>query len=205
MTIPQPTAPQPTATERRRTIALAGHNGDSATALAGLEDVDPQARAIALSALQRLTELTDDQLIRASVDSDPGVRRRAVTIAAVHHNIDLEPSLHDSDDSVVEVAAWACGEHEQVSDAILHRLMALVTDSDNPLVREASVAALGAIGDERAVGVIIAACSDKPAIRRRAALALAPFEGPLVDAALQQALIDRDWQVRQAAEDVLQR
>jgi hypothetical protein len=33
-------------------------------------------------------------------------------------------------------------------------------------------------------------------------LALAPFDGDEVDAALQAALADRDWQVRQAAEDV---
>jgi hypothetical protein len=39
-------------------------------------------------------------------------------------------------------------------------------------------------------------------VRRRAVLALAPFEGPDVDAALARARDDRDWQVRQAAEDV---
>ncbi len=50
---------------------------------------------------------------------------------------------------------------------------------------------------------ILRGCSDKPAVRRRAVLALAPFDGNDVDAALQAALTDRDWQVRQAAEDVL--
>ena len=34
-------------------------------------------------------------------------------------------------------------------------------------------------------------------------IALAPFEGSEVDAALEQARTDRDWQVRQAAEDLL--
>jgi hypothetical protein len=33
-------------------------------------------------------------------------------------------------------------------------------------------------------------------------LALAPFEGTEVDAAIDAALTDRDWQVRQAAEDL---
>jgi hypothetical protein len=33
-------------------------------------------------------------------------------------------------------------------------------------------------------------------------IALAPFEGPEVDAALERARADRDWQVRQAAEDL---
>jgi hypothetical protein len=46
------------------------------------------------------------------------------------------------------------------------------------------------------------ACTDKPAIRRRAVLALAPFAGAEVDSAIEAALQDRDWQVRQAAEDI---
>jgi HEAT repeat protein len=70
------------------------------------------------------------------------------------------------------------------------------------LVREACAAALGAIGDPRGLPTILHACTDKPAVRRRAVLALAPFDGDEVDAALQAALADRDWQVRQAAEDV---
>ena len=39
-------------------------------------------------------------------------------------------------------------------------------------------------------------------MRRRAVLALAPFDGDDVRAAVQRALDDRDWQVRQAAEDL---
>ena len=39
-------------------------------------------------------------------------------------------------------------------------------------------------------------------MRRRAILALAPFEGDEVDAALARGRDDRDWQVRQAAEDL---
>ena len=50
---------------------------------------------------------------------------------------------------------------------------------------------------------MLAACDDKPAVRRRAVLALAAFDGPEVEARLHAALTDRDWQVRQAAEDLL--
>ena len=64
------------------------------------------------------------------------------------------------------------------------------------------MAALGAIGDVRGLPAILAATSDKPAVRRRAVIALAPFDGPEVDAALARARDDRDWQVRQAAEDL---
>jgi len=79
----------------------------------------------------------------------------------------------------------------------------MVGGHDDPLCREAAVAALGAIGDRAGLPAVLAALDDKPAIRRRAAVALAAFEGPEVDAALKRCLDDRDWQVRQVAEDLL--
>ena len=85
---------------------------------------------------------------------------------------------------------------------VVERLSAVARSHDDPLCREAAVAALGAIGDERGLPAILAATGDRPAIRRRAVIALAPFSGPEVDAALEAALEDRDWQVRQAAEDL---
>jgi HEAT repeat protein len=69
-------------------------------------------------------------------------------------------------------------------------------------VREAAVAALGAIGDPAGLAAVLAATRDRATVRRRAVLALAPFDGPGVDAALERARTDRDWQVRQAAEDL---
>ena len=77
-----------------------------------------------------------------------------------------------------------------------------------PLVRESAVAALGALGDERGLDAMLAGTSDKPAIRRRAVLALAPFvdpdhAGPPRSPPRSAApSTDRDWQVRQAAEDL---
>ena len=94
------------------------------------------------------------------------------------------------------------------TDEVFGRLVELATAaSADPLVRESCVAALGAIGDERGLDAILAATSDRPPIRRRAVLALAPFLDPghpragEIDAA-RRALEDRDWQVRQAAEDL---
>ena len=103
---------------------------------------------------------------------------------------------------MVEVAAWALGERGADSAAAVDELVGVAGSHDDPLCREAAVAALGAIGDERGLPAILAALSDKPAVRRRAVIALSPFEGPEVDAAMAAALDDRDWQVRQAAEEL---
>jgi HEAT repeat protein len=110
--------------------------------------------------------------------------------------------LDDPDPTVVEAAAWACGERVPAEPAAVARLAELTTSHDDALVREAAVAALGAIGDPAGLAAVLAATRDRATVRRRAVLALAPFDGPEVDAALERARTDRDWQVRQAAEDL---
>lgn len=192
---------------RRRDAALAGHRGDRRAARAFLHDDDPVVRATALRASARAGALEGADLHTASADSDPIVRRAVAELIAVSADDDLDASLlallHDRDDSVVEAAAWAAGERERSTVAIVDRLIALTSGHDDALVREAAVAALGAIGDERGLPAILDATTDKATVRRRAVLALAPFDGPDVDAALERARSDRDWQVRQAAEDLL--
>ena len=190
-------------TTRWREIAVAGHTGDTVTARAALGDGDPVERELALGALNRMGVLTDDELRVALVDPARAVRRRAALIAGQRPGLSLRTTLDDPDPTVVEAAAWACGEQEHVDADVLQALIDLGVTSQDPLVREACAAALGAIGDPQGLPTILRACADKPAVRRRAVLALAPFEGVDVDAALQAALVDRDWQVRQAAEDVL--
>ena len=193
---------------RRRAAALAGHTGDEAAARAGTTDDDPGVRATAFAALVRLKAATTADLAAAATDADPVVRRRAAELIPVSlagdtaHRL-LGPLLEDREATVVEVAAWACGEVEQADPAIVATLIGLAGGHRDALVREAAVAALGAIGDPAGLPTILAATTDKPAVRRRAVLALAPFDGPEVDAALERALSDRDWQVRQAAEDLL--
>jgi HEAT repeat protein len=195
---------------RRRDIAVAGHRGDTATVRAALEDDDARVRATALGALARARELTEADLERGALDGDPIVRRRVSEAAAAADppgaGRPVVTLLDDDDATVVEAAAWACGELSGLVDPLrttaLDRLSALATEHDDPLVREAAVAALGAIEDARGLPAILAATRDKPAVRRRAVLALAPFDGPDVDAALARARTDRDWQVRQAAEDL---
>ena len=58
-------------------------------------------------------------------------------------------------------------------------------------------------GGSAMVVLVLAGLEDKPLIRRRAVIALAAIDSPESDAALRRCLADRDWQVRQAAEDLL--
>lgn len=186
--------------ERRRAAALAGHTGDTATARLLLADADPGVRATALGALDRADALHHDDLVGALHDASPIVRRRAATVAARRPDVSLLAALDDPDALVVEAAAFACGEREDADAAVVDALAGLTTGHPDQLVREAAVAALGAIGSERGLPAILAATGDKPAVRRRAVIALTPFEGPEVDEAMARARTDRDWQVREVAE-----
>lgn len=204
---PDEPAPPPTTAERRRRVVVAGHRGDTGTSRSALDDDAPGVRASALSALARCDALTPEELDAGIHDHDPTVRRRAAEIAATGAlptaSIDLLPLLDDPDDRVVEVAAWAIGELAPTPEGAVARLGVLCRDHADSLVREAAVAALGAIGDPASLPVILAATTDKATVRRRAVIALAPYDGPEVDEALERARQDRDWQVRQAAEDLL--
>ena len=192
------------AVDRRRRAAQAGHEGDAAGARQLLADSDASVRAAAVGALSRMGALTDTEARAALGDPDATVRRRACAAAVGLGGVDVRPLLDDDDASVVEAAAWALGEQgESAADAV-DRLSTIGQEHPDPHCREAAVAALGAIGDRQGLAAVLrAAGRDRPAVRRRAVIALAAFDGPEVDAALQQALQDRDWQVRQAAEDLL--
>jgi len=184
--------------ERLQAVVVAGHSGDEAIARGALSDESPTIRAAALGALRRMDALTSEDLRAALQDSDSGVVIRAAELAVVTHDVDLVDLTTRRDSRVVETAAWALGERGPGQpEAVVQRLVELTTHSD-ALVREAAVAALGSIGDP-----VLAGTADKAAVRRRAVVALAAFDGPEVDEALRRATEDRDWQVRQIAEDLL--
>lgn len=185
----------------------------TATDRAGIEraaadDPDPGVRAFALAALVREADVAvaAPAWRRAAEDADPRVRRRAAELAPrLGRRADaatLRRLLADSDPWVAEAAAFASGEHPRPARRLIDELAAAAVGHADPIVREAAVAALGSIGDPGTLPAVLAACDDRPAVRRRAVLALAAFDGPEVEARLTTALADRDWQVRQAAEDL---
>lgn len=208
------TTPSSPEWRRRREAALAGHDGDERAARLHLSDPSGVVRGTALAALARIGDLTAGELTAALEDPDPSLRRRACEVAAGRRDVDLLPLLSDAEPAVAEAAAWALGElggsEDDGSgvtragvDSVVEALATVAAGHEDPLCREAAVAALGALGDPRGLPAILAATTDKPAVRRRAVIALAPFNGAEVRAALERALGDRDWQVRQAAEDLL--
>jgi HEAT repeat protein len=178
-----------------------------ATARNATADAEAKVRATALGALARAGALDAGDVAAAAHDEAPVVRARAAELApglaAAGILIEL---LADRDPMVVEAACFALGEMGAGAGTVAVGALATVgRNHADPLCREAAVAALGAIGDPAGLAAILFATGDKPAVRRRAVLALAPFSGPDVDAALARGLEDRDWQVRQAAEDLLGR
>jgi len=189
--------------EFRFEVIAAGFSGDTTLALSALTHEDGLIRASALRALARIGTLTADVLSPFITDLDIETRRTAVELAAPFPTVEVHQCLDDSDVFVAEMAAWCLGERTPASDIEIETLIDRTTSHKEPVVREACAAALGSLGDERGLPAILVACSDKPAVRRRAILALAPFEGEEVEAALQHALEDKDWQVRQNAEDLL--
>ena len=189
----------------RREVVIAGHAGDVNKARAAKNDQDPRVRASALGALDRMGALADRELRDAFRDPSPAVRIRAAALTVGRPGVSPAAMLEDPSDDVVETAAWACGERDagdlDIGDLdTVSRLAELATSHSNPLVREAAVAALGAIGHPEGLDAILAATTDRVAVRRRAVLALAPFDGPEVEAAIHRASQDRDWQTRDAAE-----
>ena len=209
--------------ERRREVALAGHGvsgaeSPGARARAGMADSEPSVRATAIGALARLGDLTAADIERAAADPASEVRRRSAELAAPFGPPVapvLTELLGDRKADVVEAACFGLGElGGGAGETEIDALAAVSRDHTDPLCREAAVAAIGAIVAAGLAATpdqvpstagrtaVLAAMADKPAVRRRAVLALTPFDGPDVDAALEAALSDRDWQVRQAAEDL---
>ena len=161
-------------------------------------------RATALGALERLGYLDADTLAAALADQSPVVRRRAAALSA-HHPEVLAPR--------VAVRSRRLGRRD--GRLRLRRARAPTLPSSSGSVswpqtmptlwcaRRPSPPSAPLVRCRRLAAILHAAARDKPAVRRRAVIALAPFEGPEVDAAIAAALQDRDWQVRQAAEDLL--
>jgi hypothetical protein len=194
---------------RRRRVIAAGHRGQAGPARRGLDDADPDVQAAALGALARIGVLTVADVTRALTLGPPALRQRAADAALTLRGPGTRSvlwtafiaALADPDPLVVVAAAWFLGERRV--KAAVPALAVTAERHDDVRCREAAVAALGAIGDAAGLPAVLGALADKPTIRRRATVALAGFDDPRVEPALRASAEDRDWQVRQAADELL--
>jgi HEAT repeat protein len=166
-----------------------------------IDDASGRVRFAVLVALLRLGAVLPEDIQRALHDEDPNVRRSACELGAHLPLGNFVPLLDDENAAVVEAAAFALGELED--KAGVPRLCEIARSHPDALCREAAVAALGAIGDIAGKGAILQGLNDVPAIRRRAVIAASVFLTPDVEQALLSHQHDRDWQVRQAIQDIL--
>ena len=148
-------------------------------------------------------ELSRKILEKSFCDASPEVRKRAIELLVKRPEEIPLNAFDDEDSLVVETACWAAGEKENQTHELINQLCFIADSHTDQLCREAAVAALGSIGSPLGLETVLEALKDKPAIRRRAVIALAAFDDPKVDEALKKSLNDRDWQVRQIAEDLL--
>lgn len=197
----EPTLPE-SIDEALLRAGFAQGEGFAALIVTNLQASEARHRVLALRAAVRQSLLTSDDWRRALGDHEVDVRREALNLiahAAVRDPviyIDIVGLLSDPDPLVVDGAVFALGEHLYV-DAV-EQLCAVALDHEDARCRESAVVALGEIGDDRGRSAVLAALDDKPSVRRRAIVALSNFEGPDIEAALERASGDRDWQVRAA-------
>jgi hypothetical protein len=169
--------------DRRRAVIVAGHRGDRRPALDG--SPTPTHRPGRGPRRPRAHRGAEPEAPAGAGSHDPDPRcaaGRSRLVAAL-----------DGAGPAAEVPIVGCsttpttpwwrwppgqsGERTPAEPDAVARLVALATDADDALVREAAVAALGAIGDPPA-SRRAAATGDKATVRRRAVIALAAFGGP---------------------------
>jgi HEAT repeat protein len=196
----------PSPEERLLRAGFEARGADDDFILRSLGAEEPRLRVLALRAGSRRGVLEDVHWRSALSDHDLEVRREVLALLAYVPALDadllerIREALDDHDPLVVDAAIFALGEHLD-TDAVV-ALARIAQHHDDARCREVAVAALGAIGDDRGRAAVLAALEDKPPVRRRAIVALSNFEGPDVDAALERARDDRDWQVRAAVDQL---
>ncbi|MGC9154555.1 MAG: HEAT repeat domain-containing protein [Ferrimicrobium sp.] len=146
----------------------------------------------------------DEEVLEIAL-AHPDARVGIAAVTAVPN--DRRSSVHakrwmeDGSWLVAEFGAFVAGELEDPE--LVPRLIELATDHEEPLVREAALASLGAIGDQRAIPVVLAALSAKSVyLRRRALVISVAFESPEIDRAVEALRDDRDAQIRQLFVDL---
>jgi len=171
-----------------------------------LDNEDPIVRRMATTALDDEEANTlFDRLVELLDDEEASLRAAAAEKLGVCGNrglVHLSAAQHDEEADVREAVATAYGE---ISDAsVIPWLVEVGNDDQDRTVKEAAVAALGAIGSDEAIDPLLEfIAKGPPQVRRRAIAAITVFDDPRIEPAIQRAAFDRNPGVREAAEMVV--
>ena len=188
--------------KRLQKVVLAAFRNQTAIAEAGLSDPNGRIRAAAITSMHRLGALNRENIEAALQDEAIEARLAAVRASVQLPWFSLKAHLgREQNPLVLESIIFAIGEKQEL-DAY-PQLCEIATDNTDALCREAAVAAIANFQREDSLEVLIKASQDKPAIRRRVAIALAGLDSPGASALLQKLSTDRDWQTRQIAQEIL--
>jgi len=176
-----------------------------------MTDSDPRVRRWAV---ERFGEQGDRQalpyLLTAVEDEDPWVRQAAVESLNQYGELALEPLqavLQREQHYAVRIVALGLlgqvGRDNEQSVALLNKML----NDHDPRIREATVHALGNVGDSRSSNALHKAARDtNPEVRIAALKALALYiRDASAQAAVEDHLDDTDDAVREVAADLLQR
>ncbi|MCL5972861.1 MAG: HEAT repeat domain-containing protein [Ferrimicrobium sp.] len=181
-------------------VLLHGDRGRVRSLVASLPD---ERVAQGHRAYQRRFGPDEEMLEIALAHPDPRVGVAAVTAVPrdklrVAH---AQRWMNDPSWLVVEFGAYVAGELEEPS--LVPRLVELAQGHEEPLVREAALASLGAIGDARALPVVLEALRSKNVyLRRRALVISVAFDSDELSSAVEALRDDRDAQIRQLFVDL---
>jgi len=125
----------------------------------------PRHRVLALRGSVRQNLATPDDWRSALSDADVHVRREALNqIAHVTFDDDavFAALVHCLDDDDALVVDGASSRSASTSTLCVEKMCVIATSHEDARCRESAIAALGAIGDDRARPAILAALNDKP-------------------------------------------
>jgi HEAT repeat protein len=162
--------------ERNAIAVVLSRIGDASAIqdLARLLD-DPEVRASATDAIQRITRHQDDALIDALTSEDPATRAAVLPIVSTMRAAEAVRALVTDDDPGTR--AQACEALARIGDTSAVPLLFTALGDANPRVGHAATAAIQSLGVPETAGRAITALRSGPSAVRRHALRIISYMG----------------------------
>ncbi|MBA3459661.1 MAG: HEAT repeat domain-containing protein, partial [Deltaproteobacteria bacterium] len=189
--------------ERAAIIRVLGAVGGAATvdAIAPLLG-EPELRAAATDAIQRLVRADDGALLRAFESADPETRAAALPVVTTHRSAPAVRKLLADEDP--EVRARACEALARIGDTAAVKPLFAALGDPNPRVAHAAASAIQSLGSAETPALAIAAARhERPAIRRQGLRIIAYLGHDAAYDVVRAAIDDPDPRVAELAVSAL--